>query len=145
MLLQQCPSGGGNKSSDFVRDLCDALVSANIPFWALSNEKLKNFLEVNCGCSILDESFRRNYLSKCYSNILEMITNKMHGKNILISIDETCDTEAWYVANIIIGTLEIDGPGEMFLLMSEVLESVNHPTICKIFDRLIFLLWPDGI
>jgi hypothetical protein len=72
MLLQQCSSEGGNKSLKFVRDLC-ALVSAN--------EKLKNLLEVNCDCSILDEStLRKNYLSKCYNNILEMIMNKVHGK-----------------------------------------------------------------
>jgi hypothetical protein len=50
-----------------------------------------------------------------------------------------------YVANVIIGTLEIDGPGEVFLLTSEVLESVNHSTICKLFDRSMFLLWPEGI
>jgi hypothetical protein len=94
MLLQQCSSGGGNKSSDFFRNLRDALVSANIPFSALNNEKLKSFLEVNCG-SIPDEStLRKNYLSKCYNSILEMIRNKVHGKKIFVSIDETCDTEA---------------------------------------------------
>jgi hypothetical protein len=59
--------------------------------------------------------------------------------------DETCDTEARYVANGIIGTLEIGGPGEVFLLTIEVLESVNHSIICKLFDRSMFLLWPEGI
>jgi hypothetical protein len=70
----------------------------------------------------------------------------VHGKKTFISVDETCDTEARYVANII-GTLEIDGPGEVFLrvLMSEVPESLNHSTICKLFHRLVFLLWPEGI
>lgn len=145
-LLQQCSYEGENKSSDFFRDLCDALVSAYIPFWALINEKLKNFLEVNCGRSIPDEStLRKNYLSKCYNNILEMIRNKVHGKKIFVSFDETCDMEARYVANVIIGTLEIDGPGEVFLLTSDVLESVNHSTICKLFDGSMFLLWPEGI
>jgi hypothetical protein len=142
-LLQQYSPEGGNKSSDFFKDLCDALVSANIPFWALNDEKLTNFLEVNCR-SIPDKStLRKNYLSKCYNNILEMIRNKVHGKTF-VSIDETCDTEARYVENII-GTLEIDGPGEVFLLTSEVLESVNHSTICKLFDSSMFLLWPEGI
>jgi hypothetical protein len=74
-----------------------------------------------------------------------MIRNKVHGKKIFVSIDETCDTEARYVANVIIGTLEIDGPGEVFLLTSEVLESVNHSTICNVFERSMFLLWPEGI
>jgi hypothetical protein len=62
-----------------------------------------------------------------------MIRNKVHGKNILISIDETCNTGAHYVANIVIGTLETDGTGEAFLLMSDMLESVNYSTICKLF------------
>jgi hypothetical protein len=38
--------------------------------------------------------------------------------------------------NMIIGTLETDGPGEVFLLMSEVLESINYSTICKLFDKV---------
>ena len=130
MLLQQCSSGGGNKSSDFFKVLCDSLASANIPFWALNNGKLKHFLEVNCGRSIPDEStLRKNYLSQCYNNILEMIKNKVHGKKIFVSIDETCDTEARYVANVIIGTLEIDETGEVYLFASEVLESVNHSSL----------------
>jgi hypothetical protein len=95
----------------------------------LNNEKLTNFLAVRCGRSIQDEfALRKNYLSKCYNNILEMIRNKVH--EIFVSIDETCDKEAHYVAN---------GTSEMFLLSCEVLESVNHSTICKLFNRSMFL------
>jgi hypothetical protein len=54
ILLQKCSFEGENKSPDFFRDLCDALVSTNIPFWALNNKKLQTFLEVSYGCSILD-------------------------------------------------------------------------------------------
>jgi hypothetical protein len=80
ILLQQCSSESVNK--------------------ALNNEKLTIFLEVNCGRSNPSEStLRKNYLSKCYNNILEMIRNKAHGKKIFVSIDETCDTEA----NVTIG------------------------------------------
>ncbi|PNF19043.1 hypothetical protein B7P43_G11713 [Cryptotermes secundus] len=74
-----------------------------------------------------------------------MIRNKVHWKKIFVSIDETCDTDACYEANVINGTLEIGGPGEVFLLRSEVLKSINHSTICKLFDRSMFLLWPEGI
>jgi hypothetical protein len=86
--MQQCSCEGGNKSSDFFRDLCDALASANIPFWALNNGKLKKILDVNCGRSIPDEStLRKKYLSKCYNSIIEMIRNKVYGKKIFVSID----------------------------------------------------------
>ncbi|PNF14671.1 hypothetical protein B7P43_G11402 [Cryptotermes secundus] len=107
----KCSSEGGHKPLDFFTDLCDALVSSNILFLALKNEKLKNFLEVNCGNSILDEStLRKIYLSKRYNSILELIRNEVHGKKILISIDETRNMEARCMANVIIGTLEIAGP-----------------------------------
>jgi hypothetical protein len=125
------------------RDLCDALVSANISFCSLNNEKIQFFLEANCGCSIPDEStLRKNYLSKCYNYILEMIRNKVHGK-IFVSIYETRDMKTHYKANIITGILEIDGPGEVCLLMYEVLEFVNQSTICELFDKSMFLPWPN--
>jgi hypothetical protein len=63
---------------------------------------------------------------------------------IFVFTDETCDMEARYVANVIIGTLETDRPGEVFLLRSEVLESVTHSTVFKVFHRSTFLLWPEG-
>jgi hypothetical protein len=46
--LQQCSLKVKVKSLDFFRDSCDALVSTDTPFWAQNNEKLKNFVEVNC-------------------------------------------------------------------------------------------------
>jgi hypothetical protein len=80
-------------------------VSTNILFWALNKQKLKNCLKVNCGRSIPDEStLRRKPVSKFCDNILEMIRNKVHGKKIFVSDDETCDMEAHYMAHIIIGT-----------------------------------------
>jgi hypothetical protein len=89
MFLQQCSSGGGNKSSDFFRNLCDALVSANIPFWALNNEKLKRFLEVNCGRSIPDEStLRKNYLSKCYNSTVHWCRSECRQINGPLGLSE---------------------------------------------------------
>jgi hypothetical protein len=66
----------------------------------------------------------------------------VHGK-IFVSIHETCNIETRYVANVVIGTLEIDGSGEVLLLTSEGLESVNNSTICELFERSMILLWPD--
>jgi hypothetical protein len=107
-------------------------VSTNIPFLALNNGKIKKKkkkknLEVNCCRSIPDEStLKKKYLSKCCNNILEIIRNKVHG-TIFVSVDETCDTLARCLANVIIGTLEIDGPGEVFLLATEVLNPLISP------------------
>ncbi|KAE9543713.1 hypothetical protein AGLY_002109 [Aphis glycines] len=59
--------------------------------------------------------------------------------------DETTDVEGRYVANVIVGTLEVDTPGKVFLLNSDVLEKANHSTIAKLFDKSLLILWPTGI
>lgn len=58
-----------------------------------------------------------------------------------MSIDETTDSEGRYVANVIIGTLNIDAPGKTYLLTTEVLEKANNSTIVKLFDHSMFILW----
>jgi hypothetical protein len=117
-------------------------VSANIPFWALNNENLKNFLEVNCGRSIPDEStFRKNYLSKCYNNILEMIRYKVHGKTIFVSIVETCDTEAHDVANVIIGNtklVHVTRPAHALHRMTEEVRS-KFPQVDALVSRTKYI------
>lgn len=80
-----------------------------------------------------------------YENTLIKIRQYIQNKNIWISIDETTDVEGRYVANVIVGTLEVDTPGKVFLLNSDVLEKANHSTIAKLFDRSLLILWPTGI
>jgi len=49
------------------------------------------------------------------------------------------------VANVIIDTLEIDSPGKIFLLNSEVLDKANYTTISRLFDKSLLILWPKVI
>jgi len=51
-----------------------------------------------------------------------------------VSIDESTDVEGRFIANVIVGTLLVDEPGDIFLLTSEVLDKVNFSTIAKLFD-----------
>lgn len=146
MLLAQNASTSKGTSSKFYQDLCEVLVSANIPIWKLNNRKLRDFLERHTGHSIPDEStLRKNYIPHCYDETMRRIRQQVSGKKFFVSIDETTDVEGRYIANVIVGTLEIDKPGEIFLLNTEVLESVNHSTICRLFDRSMVLLWPEGV
>ena len=132
--------------SDFHKNFCEALVSANILFSALNNATLKSFLELHFGRPIPDEwTLRKNHLSQCYDDTISKIGGQVHGKKIFLSTDEMTDLEHHYVANVVIGILDIDGPGEVFLLTSEVLETINHSTICRLFEKCMFLLWPEGI
>lgn len=81
---------------------------------------------------------------------MNKIRNKVEGKKVWSSIDETTDIEGRYVANVIIGTLASDSnittsPGTTMLLNSEVLDKANYSTISKLFEKSLNLLWPEGI
>ena len=94
LLLQETASMKDNKSLDFHKIFCQALVSANILFSSLNNVKLKSFLELHFGRPISDKStLRKNYLSQSYNDTISKIRGKVHGKKIFISIDETTDVE----------------------------------------------------
>lgn len=67
------------------------------------------------------------------------IRNQILNKKIWVSIDDTTDTEGRYIANVLIGILPTDGPGKIFLLLSEVLEKANHTTDSKLFVKIFFL------
>jgi hypothetical protein len=56
-------------------------------------------------------------------------------KKIWLSINETTDVAGPYVANLIIGILEIDSSGKIFLLNSKVLDKANYSTISRLFDK----------
>ena len=56
LLLQETASMKDNKSSDFHKNFCETIVSANIPFSTLNNDNLKSFLELHFGHLTADES-----------------------------------------------------------------------------------------
>lgn len=88
-------------------DLCKAMVSANIPLNKLSNVEFRKFLEVYSGKDIPTESvLRKFYLNDCYNEMMEKIKQRIFGRKIWASINETTNTENRYIANVIIGTLE---------------------------------------
>ncbi|KAL4154240.1 hypothetical protein QTP88_002065 [Uroleucon formosanum] len=84
------------------------------------------------------------------SQVQQLVTNT---KKSIFSFDlckalmsnESTDTSGRFIANVVIGTLEFDQPGKIFLLTTEILEKANHSTIVKLFDKSMFILWPNGI
>jgi len=131
---------------NFSAELCEALISANIPLRKLMNTKFKSFLEVYTGKIIPDEStLRKNYVKVCYEKTMERIRVAICECKIWVSIDSTIDVEGRHIANVIIGTLQFDSKSTIFLLNSEELETSNHSTICKLFDKSMHLLWPHGV
>lgn len=96
--------------------------------------------------SIADEStLRKTYVSECYEDTMNKIKKYCENKKLWVSMDETTDVEGWFIANILVGTLEVEGPGKIFLLNLEVLEKVNHTTIAKLLNKSLHILWPQGI
>jgi hypothetical protein len=60
----------------------------------------------------------------------------MSEKNkIWFSIDETSDVDGRFVANVVVGTLKHEQPGEIFLLAREVMERANNSSIAVVFDN----------
>jgi len=132
-----------SKKTTFNYDLCQALVSANIPLHKISNEL---FLEKYTHKSIPDESMlRKTYVVQCYEDCINKIRSYCENQKLWVSIDETTDSVGRYVANVIVGTLEVGGPGKIFLLNSEILERANHTSIAKLLDTSLHILWPQGI
>ena len=136
-------------SDDFCKfpvDLCEALLSANIPLQKLNNLKFRNFFEQYIDKCIPDEStLRKTYVKVCYEKVLSGIRNSIGNKKLWVSIDETTDVDGRYIANVVIGTLESDRNGSTYLLTTEILDRVNHSTICGLFENSMLLLWPNGI
>lgn len=139
-------SSSGNTETGFYKDLCHMMVSSNIPLNKLQNQYFRQFLEKYTSHPIPDEStLRKNYLSKCYEDMLNKIRNSIADNKIWVSLDETTDVDGRFVANVIVGTLKGDQPGEKFVLNCEVLERTNHTSIAVLFDNSMKLLWPNGI
>ncbi|KAJ4451356.1 hypothetical protein ANN_02818 [Periplaneta americana] len=62
-----------------------------------------------------------------------------------IYVDELPDSARRSVANVIIGVLLPDRPGDKFLLTSEILENSYHDAIVKLLNHSMSMLRPAGI
>lgn len=100
--------------------MCSALLRANIPLKKINNKAFHDFLSKYIKHDIPDEStLRKNDVPEIYNKTIQEIRDYVNNNRIWISIDETTDVEGRYIANVIIGTLEINEPGQIFLLFEE--------------------------
>ncbi|KAL4143890.1 hypothetical protein QTP88_006144 [Uroleucon formosanum] len=144
--VQQLLTNQNSVKSDFNMDLCQAMVSANIPLNKLSNNVFRTFLEKYTGKSIpMEATLRKGYIDDIFNSTLDNMKMEIQQNNIWVSIDETCDVEGRFIANVIVGILRPDCPGRIFLLHSEQLDKANHSTICKLFDKAMGIIWPGNI
>lgn len=143
------PSQGNHIPTDednFCYELCEAMVAANIPWNTLKNEKLKVFLSKYTKRNIPDEStIRKRYLDRCYHQKLDEIREDIGENFIWTSVDETTDAAGRYIANLVVGKLNENGPGKPHLIASQELSEVNHSSIARFVNNGIRKLWPDGM
>lgn len=93
----------------FNKDLCNALLSADIPLAKLNNDVFKQFLEKYTGKIVPAVStLRTNCVKDLYDSAIRKIKEAVRGQFVWISIDETTDIQGRYVANVIIGVLSAD-------------------------------------
>jgi hypothetical protein len=106
------------------------MVSSNIPLHKVEDARFRKFLEKYTTHPIPTEStLRKKYLAFCYGNKITKIRNSVGTNKIWFSIDETSDVDGRFVANVVVGTLKHEQPGEIFLLVCEVLERVNSSSL----------------
>lgn len=118
-----------NNKSEFIEDLCESFICANIPFHKL-NIKFRGFLEKYCRRAIPDEStLRKNYLGNIFHDILLQIKNSFSGKEVWVSIDETQDSLRRSIANVIIGSLNSNSIENSFSVSCRQLERTNFSII----------------
>lgn len=125
-------SNASQNANQFNLDLCNALVSANIPLRKIENPEFKKFLLKYCGNSLPSATMlRTKYLNINFENVRNEIKSKIINKFLWISVDETTDVKGRYIANLIIGTLGSDEPSIPYLISVRELEKTNHATVAK--------------
>ncbi|KAL4126569.1 hypothetical protein QTP88_010789 [Uroleucon formosanum] len=106
----------------------------------------RSFLSKYCNKNIPCEStLRKGYFDKCYEEVLSKIREAVGEYKIWVCIDETTDSERRNVANIIVGILQPESCGNLYLLHTDYLDKVNSSTITQLFDKAMHILWPTNV
>lgn len=133
------------QQSKFNEDLCEMLISCDIPLNKLGNPQFVNFLEKYTSHRVPHQTtMRQKLVPKLYENCMDNIRSKLDGHFLYGSVDETTDASGRYIANFIVGILSSDEEKskETFLLNTACLEKTNHATIAKFVDESLCLLGP---
>ena len=105
--IQEEGAGELSKYSDngLARDLCEAFVSANIPWAKIENTKVKEMLQKWTGQKMPCAVTLAERLDDIYAEVMDKIKDDLRGKPFWLGTDETQDACERSVANIMIGTL----------------------------------------
>lgn len=127
--------------------MCNALVSANIPLTKLKNPIFKNFLEKYSNKKVPDEStLRKKYVNMVFEKTIAEIKGVIGKNHVFFVVDETTDSCGRYIANLLIGVLNENGPGQSYLIATKELERTNNLTVSRfINEALTQFFLPDCV
>uniref|UniRef100_A0A2S2Q8L0 DUF659 domain-containing protein n=1 Tax=Sipha flava TaxID=143950 RepID=A0A2S2Q8L0_9HEMI len=80
-----------------------------------------------------------------FNTTMNKMKMEIRQNKIWVSIEEICDVEGRFIANVIVGVLRPDCPGHIFLLHSEELDKANHSTFCELLKKAMSIIWPSDI
>ncbi|CAB5359086.1 unnamed protein product [Rhizophagus irregularis] len=122
-----------NASKTAVNNLVDAFVTADIPLEKI--DKLQNWLRKNCnegGFIPKSDTLRRDYLPKLFEDHVNQLKEYFRGRQVSIIIDETTDSKARSVVNILFSY-----NGVTKLVHVDYLENVNNCTIGQLLIQTL--------
>ena len=136
-----------SKKSDFKSDLCEFLVSCNIPFDRISKPGFKRFFDKYIKFDLPEKSsLWKTYLKPLYIKTIEKIRTELKDEFIWLQIDETEDSRKKKVVNVIVGSLNADkNQCKKFLIDMRFVSSANNFTITQAVTDALTILWPEGI
>lgn len=147
-ILESIAASSDTKSEqEFYFDLCNAMVSSNIPLSKLNNSMFKSFLQKYSGRHIPAEStIRKSYVDLVYKNCIEQIKKKIGNNYIWFGVDETTDSCGRYIAHLMIGILTEDCTTNAFLISSKQLAQTNNITVTRfVHDGLTNFFLPNPV
>lgn len=140
-LLSKPPTTPCNKLSKYYVDLCAAFVESNIPLHKVNCKSLNEFLDKYTGHKTPDEStLRKTYLPNLYRKKIDEIKDDIGDHFVYLIVDETTDARGFYIANLLIGILDVDEFKKPYLIACKQLPATNYDTICRFVNNGLLTL-----
>src|SRR3978361_2402732 len=124
MSVEESVEMGGK--AIFNDELCQALISANIPLKKLNNMQFKSCSLKYCNFNIPDEStIRKRRVVLVYNDVIHKIREEIAENYFYIIVDETTDSCGRYIAHMMIGMLQYFS-GRVHLIAWKQLDKTNN-------------------
>lgn len=138
LLTLTSTNNNNNSDNIFNTDLVKALVSANIPFLKIENKEMKDFLEKYMKKTLPSDSTLTRILEKESKLIMEKIKEKMMGKSLFVSINETTDRLGRPMCMVLAGPLDGDFLDRPYLIDLVNLGAANNQTVQQSVNSALF-------